>query len=88
MPRVGLRAPARRSRVPAGVAMSRAVLYLRVSTREQTTENQEHELQRWAERLGFELIRQYAETASGSRTDRRSLSELLAAAHRREFDCF
>jgi len=66
--------------------MSRAVLYLRVSTREQTTENQEHELRRWVEHLGFELVRQYAETASGGRTDRRSLSELLAAAHRREFD--
>jgi len=66
--------------------MSRAVLYLRVSTREQTAENQERELQRWAEHLGFELVRQYSETASGSRTDRLAFSELLAAAHRREFD--
>jgi DNA invertase Pin-like site-specific DNA recombinase len=60
--------------------MSRAVLYLRVSTREQTTENQERELQRWTARLGFELVRQYAETAGGSRIDRCALSELLAAA--------
>ena|SRR5882724_4618237 len=64
----------------------RVALYLRVSTRDQTTENQERELRDWAERLGFNLVRLYGETASGTRDDRSGLSQLLAGAHRREFD--
>jgi hypothetical protein len=36
--------------------MTRAALYVRVSTKEQTTENQERELRQWAERLGLEVV--------------------------------
>ena len=64
----------------------RAALYLRVSTRDQTTENQERELRSWAARLGFELVHLYGETVGGARRDRNELAALLAAAHRREFD--
>jgi DNA invertase Pin-like site-specific DNA recombinase len=64
----------------------RAALYLRVSNREQTVENQERELRAWAERLGLERIVVYSETASGAKTERAQLAALLAAAHRREFD--
>ncbi len=64
----------------------KAALYLRVSTREQTTENQELELRRWAERLGLEVVRVYTETASGARADRAALAAVLAGAHAREFD--
>jgi DNA invertase Pin-like site-specific DNA recombinase len=64
----------------------RAALYLRVSTRDQSVENQERELRRWAERLGFNVVRVCAETASGARSDRAALAEVLAGAHRREFD--
>ena len=64
----------------------RAALYVRVSTREQTTKNQELELRRWADRLGFEVVCVYSETASGARSDRVALAAVLAAAHRREFD--
>lgn len=59
----------------------RAALYLRVSTRDQ-----ERELRRWAERLSFNVVRVCAETASGARGDRVALAEVLAGAHRREFD--
>ncbi|HEV2054931.1 MAG TPA: recombinase family protein [Methylomirabilota bacterium] len=48
--------------------MSRAALYLRVSTRDQSADNQEHELRRWAGRLSFHVVRVYADTASGART--------------------
>ncbi len=41
--------------VPDEKAMTRAALYVRVSTKEQTTENQELELRRWAEGLGFQV---------------------------------
>jgi DNA invertase Pin-like site-specific DNA recombinase len=64
----------------------RAVLYLRVSTRDQSVENQEPELRRWADRLGFEVVRVYADTASGARSDRAALAEVPAGAHRRELD--
>jgi DNA invertase Pin-like site-specific DNA recombinase len=50
---------------------ARAVLYVRVSTKEQTVENQERELRAWAERL--------ADTARGARSDRPPLAEVLAA---------
>jgi putative DNA-invertase from lambdoid prophage Rac len=64
----------------------RAALFLRVSTREQTVENQELELREWAARLGLEVVVVHSDTTSGARGDRVGLAELLAAAHRREFD--
>ncbi len=64
----------------------RAALYVRVSTKEQTTQNQERELRQWADRLGFEVGQVYADTASGARADRTALAAVLAGAHRREFD--
>lgn len=48
--------------------------------------NQELELRRWAERLGFEVVRVYSDTASGTRTDRVAVAALLTGAHLREFD--
>lgn len=64
----------------------RIALYVRVSSKEQTTQNQERELRQWAERLGFEVGKVYADTASGTRSDRAALAAVLASAHRREFD--
>jgi DNA invertase Pin-like site-specific DNA recombinase len=63
-----------------------AALYVRVSTKDQTTENQEAELVRWADRLGSGAVRVFSDTASGARNDRTALAAVLAAAHRREFD--
>lgn len=65
---------------------ARAALYLRVNSTGQTTENQERELRRWSERLGLEVVRVYSDTASGARSDRAALAQVLAGAHRREFD--
>jgi len=39
-----------------------------------------------AERLGLEVIKVYADKASGARSDRTALAAVLAGAHRREFD--
>lgn len=61
----------------------RAAAYVRVSTKEQTTENQERDLQQWADRLGLEVVAVYADTASGARGDRAGLAAVLAEAHRR-----
>jgi len=66
--------------------VTQAALYVRVSTKEQTVANQEFELKRWADRLGLEVVKVYADTASGARSDRAALAAVLAGAHRREFD--
>jgi DNA invertase Pin-like site-specific DNA recombinase len=65
---------------------SRAALYIRVSTREQRADTQEGELHRWADCLGLEVARVYADTASGTRSNRAALTAVLADAHRRTFD--
>ena len=39
--------------------MKRAVLYLRVSTTDQTTANQERELRKIAERAGWDVVKVY-----------------------------
>ena len=39
--------------------MKRAAIYLRVSTQDQTTANQEHELRQAAERAGWQVVRVY-----------------------------
>jgi hypothetical protein len=44
--------------------MKRAVLYLRVSTIDQTTANQERELREVASRMGCEIVRSTKTTAS------------------------
>ncbi len=70
----------------ATLSTERAALYVRVSTKDQTTAVQEEELRRWADRLGFEVAAIYANTASGARSDRAALAAVLAGARRREFD--
>ncbi len=64
----------------------RAAIYLRVSTKDQTTENQERELRRWAEGLGLQVASVYRDTMTGSRADRVGLLAALAAGHAREYD--
>ncbi len=39
-----------------------------------------------AARLGSDVLRVFADTASGARSDRPALADVVAAAHRREFD--
>jgi DNA invertase Pin-like site-specific DNA recombinase len=67
----------------------RAALYLRVSTDDQTTLNQERELRAVAERAGWEIVAVYKdEGISGSKgRDRRpGLDAMLKDAVRRKFD--
>src|SRR5947208_9393987 len=64
----------------------RAALYVRVSSDDQKTANQEPQLRQWAKRLGLTVVKVYADTMSGARKDRPELTEALEGAHRREFD--
>lgn len=69
--------------------MKRAALYLRVSTDDQTTENQRRELEAVAERAGWEIVAVYKdEGISGSkgRDKRPGLDAMLKDATRRKFD--
>src|SRR3954468_10365684 len=67
----------------------RVALYLRVSTNEQTTENQRRELEQVAERRGWTVAAVYEDAAiSGSkgRDKRPGLDRMLKDAGRRRFD--
>jgi len=69
--------------------MKRAVMYLRVSTVDQTTANQERELCQVAERAGWEVVKVYKDhgvSGSKGRDKRPAFDALHRAAARREFD--
>ncbi len=62
-----------------GDSVKRAGVYLRVSTKEQTVENQERDVRAWAERLGLEIVTVFSDTASGAKSDRVALTALRDA---------
>src|SRR3954470_4033625 len=67
----------------------RAAIYLRVSTNEQTTDNQERELRAAAERMGHEIVAVYRDAGiSGSkgRDQRPGFDAMHKDAARRRFD--
>ena len=69
--------------------MKRAVLYLRVSTQDQTTANQERELRDVAERAGWQVTKVYKDhgiSGAKGRDKRPAFDALHKAAARREFD--
>jgi hypothetical protein len=69
--------------------MKRAVLYLRVSTIDQTTANQERELREIAARIGCDVAKVYKDhgiSGAKGRDKRPAFNALCKAATRREFD--
>jgi DNA invertase Pin-like site-specific DNA recombinase len=69
--------------------MRRAVLYLRVSTIDQTTANQERELRQIAERMGCEITRVYKDhgiSGAKGRDKRPAFESMCRDANRRQFD--
>lgn len=65
--------------------MKRAAIYLRVSTEEQTVENQRPDLLRMVKTSGFKVVRVFEEKASAVKS-RPSFDRMLEGARRREFD--
>ena len=67
----------------------KVAIYARVSTNNgsQDAENQLEELRSWAKRLDCEIVNEYVDEASGSRSDRKALTQLLEDARKRRFDC-
>ncbi len=67
--------------------MARVVIYLRVSSSEQTTENQLPALQKWVADRGHELVAVYAENESAWQSGhQRELSRLFADLPKRKVD--
>lgn len=67
----------------------RVALYLRVSTSEQTTENQRQELQTVAEHAGWEIVEIYEDagiSGAKNRDQRPAFDKMLKDATRRQFD--
>jgi DNA invertase Pin-like site-specific DNA recombinase len=72
-----------------GEVVKRAVLYLRVSTIDQTTANQERELRQVAERAGWQIVHVYKDhgiSGAKGKDKRPQFDALHKAAARREFD--
>src|SRR5262249_34950092 len=72
-----------------GEAMKRAAIYLRVSTQDQTTANQEHELRQAAERAGWQVVRVYKDhgiSGAKGRNGRPAFDALCRDATKRQFD--
>ena len=63
----------------------RAALYARVSTADQTTDNQLHELRRYTEARKW-TVAEYTDTISGAKDRRPALDRLIKDARRRRID--
>ena len=67
--------------------MKRAVLYMRVSTVDQTTDNQAHDLKQMAQQRDLAVVEQYIDHGiSGTRSRRPGLDRMMADARRGKFD--
>lgn len=67
--------------------MGKAVIYLRVSSSEQTTENQLPALEKWIEDRGHELVQLYSENESAWRSGhQRELARLFSDLRRHKVD--
>lgn len=73
--------------------IKRIALYARVSTnkkandpKRQETENQQRQLREYAERSGWEVVREYVDLESGTTSVRKAFEELFADARLRKFD--
>lgn len=71
----------------AAASRIRAAVYSRVSTTEQTADNQIRALREHASRAGWEIVAEFTDSGiSGTREKRPGLDALMADARRRKFD--
>jgi len=67
--------------------MKRTALYLRVSTKDQTTENQRNDLIRYCDQRNLEICEIFDDSGvSGSKDSRPGLDQLMEKARKRAFD--
>jgi DNA invertase Pin-like site-specific DNA recombinase len=63
----------------------KVAVYTRVSTADQTSDNQRHELLAYCDRAGYDVV-EYSDTASGSRSDRKAFNQMFEDARLKHFD--
>jgi hypothetical protein len=66
--------------------MTRAALYMRVSTLDQHPETQLYDLRQMAQQRGYEIVEQYEDRISGAKARRPGLDGLMRDARRGRFD--
>ena len=66
--------------------MNRVALYLRVSTDKQETENQALQLREFAARQGWQIVHEYCDYETGSKSDRAQFRQIFDDASRCKFD--
>lgn len=72
---------------PSSATRTRVAFYARVSTSDQTAENQLRALREHADRAGWTIVADFTDHAvSGTREKRPGLDALMAEARRRKFD--
>lgn len=61
------------------IATTKAIIYARVSTSQQDYQRQVTELQQYAERMGYQVVKVFSEKTSGAKKvdERKAMSELL-----------
>lgn len=64
----------------------RTAIYVRVSTEDQTTLNQELQLMDYCKLKGFDVTHVYSESISGTRSDREQLKQMFVDAKLKRFD--
>jgi len=66
--------------------MKRAALYLRVSTLDQHPETQLHDLRQMAAQRGYQIVDEFTDRISGTKSRRPGLDQLMTGARRGRFD--
>jgi len=66
--------------------MKRAALYMRVSTVDQHPETQLVDLRQMAAQRGYQIVNEYTDRLSGTKTKRPGLDQMMADARRGRFD--
>ena len=64
----------------------KTAIYCRVSTQEQTTDNQALELHEVADKQGWTVTETFTDTISGARANRPGLDALMKSVHRKDVD--
>ena len=64
----------------------RAAIYCRVSTADQSCDRQARDLRAFAKRRGYQVVKVFKETGSGTKLDRAERKKIMALAQSREID--
>jgi len=84
---VDLKSKLDNNRAPKHKALRATFSHCRVSTADQSCARQAKDLRAFAKRGGYEVVKVFKETGSGTKLDRAERKKVLALAQAREIDC-